>query len=122
MSEPILTGGEMLVQQNLTLLSEKQTLLQRNIALIADKEELLLRNADLLRSNQDLQVLIDQLQLRIDQLNQEYNYFKSKKTKLISIKVFIYVLVNIFSFFLFIVFLNYFTQYEIKCVAVTNNL
>ena len=103
-------------------MKEKQDLLQRNIALIADKEDLLKRNNELLRSNQDLQVLIDQSQLRIDQLNQEYNYFKFKKTKLISIKVFIYVLVNIFSFFLFIVFLNYFTEYEIKCVAVTNNL
>ena len=122
MSELVLTGDEMLVQQNINLIKEKQDLLQQNIALIANKEKLLLRNADLLRSNQDLQVLIDQLQLRIDQLNQEYNYFKSKKTKLISIKVFIYVLVNIFSFFLFIVFLNYFTQYEIKCVTVTNNL
>jgi hypothetical protein len=104
MTEPILTGGDILYQQNLKLLREQQEYLQRNIALINDKEELTKLNIQLQNKNEELENIIEQQK-------QELISFRIKKNKIFSLKLFFYLLLNIFLFYFFTLLNNH----ELKC-------
>ena len=68
--------------------------------------------------NHQLQDKVNELEAKIEQQNQELSSLKLKKLKFFSLKIFIYLLLNLLLFYIFISLSNYFTNIKLKCLVI----